>query len=331
MRLSLAVPILAGLLFGWTAIAQADAPPAAPIFYCPTPGKADPAPAATAPKPAAHAGHAIRASTHRHRGCPTQRVAAEHHRWHGHAAAPPRAVASNDVSASQAFIYRYERALHGLDARAADQAWAEGRHPPCPHGPADHCPDRWRHDGPPMGPALAQRQIPPPPCPHGCPGPEAWRHQPDDRAYAQAPPPPAEERPLPPPMMHAPPPPPVPAPPPPPRAYAWQDDHSGYRYDEREQESERAGGWRYSEVGGRGHYQHWGDRFDGEPGWDGRDDGRRDDGQRERHWAAPLYRCPPPVPASSCAAGPDAPVRHSDVDVAGRDAAGYLTWPGKTE
>jgi hypothetical protein len=294
MRLSLAVPVLAGLLFGWAAVAQADAPPAAPIFYCPTPGKADP-PVATPAKPAAklpaHAGHVIRASAHRGHGCPTQRIAAAHHRWHGRAVPAPKALASNDVSASQAFIYRYERALHGLDAHAADQAWAEGRHPPCPHA---------------------------------CPGPGGWRHggPPDHRDYARsAPVPPVEQRPAPPPIA-------APAPPPV-HAYAWQDDHAGARYEDRDEQSERAGGWRYSESDGRGHYEHWGDHFAGEPGWDGRDDSRHDDGAR--HWAPPRYRCPPPVPASSCAAGPDAPVRHSDVAVAGRDAAGYLTWPGKTE
>jgi hypothetical protein len=110
---------------------------------------------------------------------------------------------------------------------------------------------------------------------------------------------------------------------------------------ERVQESERAGGWRYSEVDGQGHYQHWGDHFAGEPAWGDRDDNWRDDGRRDGAWrddvhgqryqAAPRYRCPPPVPASSCGAGPGAPVRHSDAPVAGRDAAGYLTWPGKTE
>jgi hypothetical protein len=301
MRLSLAVPILAGLLFGWAAVAQADAPPAAPIFYCPTPGKADSA--ATPAKPAAaHAG--IRAHAHRHQGCPTVRVAAEHHRRHGPRAAativfsmeraPLQRPAHADVSASQAFIYRYERALHGLDARAADQAWAEGRHPPCPHV---------------------------------CPGPEGWRHdgRSDDHDYAQsAPLPPVEQRPAPAPVAPQ-------APPPSINTYAWQGDHAGDRYGERDAQSERAGGWRYAEIDGHGNYEHWGDHFDGEPGWRDRDDGRQDDGRGERHSAGPRYRCPPPVPASSCAAGAAAPVRHSDVAVAGRDAAGYLTWPGKTE
>jgi hypothetical protein len=351
MRLSFAVPAVAGLLFGWATLAHADAPPAAPIFYCPTPGKPAPAPAATTARPATQAAHVVHASErhHRHPGCPTLRVASEHHDWRGHQHGP-RVLASDDVSASQAFIYRYERALHGLDARAADEAWAEVRHPCPPH--ADHCPGAWRHDGAAMeeGPVLAQRAIAPP-CPQRCPGPEALRHG-DDHVIAQGAP--VEAQPLPeprpphqdwraprgpnqPPQLAWSPPPRVEAPAQPPRpsvhAYAWQDDHSGYR-NERD---ERAGGWSYSEQDGRGHYQHWGDHFAGEPDWDGNgnvlpDDGRRGDGHGERPWAqAPRYRCPPPVPASSCSAGPDAPVRHSDVAVAGRDAAGYLTWPGKTE
>lgn len=351
MRLSFAVPALAGLLLGWGALAHADAPPAAPIFYCPTPGKAAPAPAATPAKPAVHGARVSHASGRRHEGCPTLRVAAEHHRWRGHEHGP-RMVASNDVSASQAFIYRYERALHGFDARAADEAWADGRHACPPH--ADHCPGAWRHDGPPMpmehGPVLGQREIAPP-CPHRCPVHDRWG-QGDDHVFAErAPLPQVEVRTLPPlpepapPRMverHLAPPAPAPAERPPVHAYAWQDGHSGAGYVERDEQAERAGGWSYSEQDGRGHYQHWGDHFAGEPDWDGHgevrhdsrryDDGRRDEGQGERHWAeAPRYRCPPPVPAASCSAGPNAPVRHSDVAVAGRDAAGYLTWPGKTE
>jgi hypothetical protein len=350
MRLSLAVPAFAGLLLGWAALAHADAPPAAPIFYCPTPGKSAPAPAATPAKPAGHAARVVHASERRHQGCPTLHVASEHRHWRGHEHGP-KALASEDVSASQAFIYRYERALHGFDARAADEAWAEGRRPCPPH--ADHCPGAWRHDGPAMdqGPALAQREIPPPPCPHGCPGPEGWRHGDDHRFAESAPLPPVEARALPPLPEPAPPPrlaertPPPPAPRPSVHAYAWQDGHSGYGYAERDEQAERAGGWSYSEQDGQGHYRQWGDHFAGDR--DGRadsrhddggyDDGRyaedrHDDGRGERHWAeAPRYRCPPPVPANSCSAGPDAPVRHSDVAVAGRDAAGYLTWPGKTE
>lgn len=347
MRQSFALAAFAATLLGGATAAQADAPPAAPIFYCPTPGKAQPSPTATPAAAPAHTPHVIHASAHRRQGCPVVPVAARHRHGHAHTAATvvasataptPHPAAQGDVSASQAFIYHYERALHGLDARAADQAWAEGRHPQ---------PDHWRHGGQPTeGPALAQREVPPPPCPHGCPGPEAWRHEnaPPPHVYAQGAPRPVapplvEERPAPPPVEYAPPPrterapppPPIPAPPPPTRAYAWQDDHGGYRQDEQVQERERAGGWRYSEVDGQGRYQHWGDRVAGEPAWSDRDDSRWQDGRGAGYRAAPRYRCPPPVPASSCSAGPDAPVRHSDAAVAGRDAAGYLTWPGKTE
>jgi hypothetical protein len=287
MRLSFAVPVLAGLLLGWAATAQADAPPAAPIFYCPTPAKAGPAPAAT---PAKCPARTARADARRHPGGPTRRIAAERHRWRGRHATS-KALASEDVSASQAFIYRYERAMHGLNPRAAEEAWAEGRHPPCPR----HCPGRdgWRHAGPDRDQDLAQNA----PVPH---------------VVARPPPPPA---------------PPLPAPPPI-HAYAWQDSHGGYRADERERESQRAGGWSYREVDGRGRYQHWGDHFAGEPGGDGHYD---DDGDHDRRWAEGPHRCPPPVPASACTAGQDPAPRHADVAVAGRDAAGYLTWPGKTE
>lgn len=316
MRMSFAVPVAAGLLLGWAALAQADAPPVAPIFYCPTPGKA--APVAAPAVPAAHGAHVIHANVHRHLGCPTKRLAAEHRHWRGREA-PPRVLANNDVSASQAFIYRYERALDGLDARAADEAWAEGHH-------------GWRHDGPPHGPperhVYAETQVEAP-LPPPLPAPPPVR----------VPPPRYAERPLPPPL-------PAPEPPPAPRpsvhVYALQDGHSGYGYRGSEQQSERAGGWSYSEQDGHGQYHQWGDRFAGEP--DGRADGRyvegrRDDGDSwygdgdgQRRWApAPHYRCPPPVPTNSCSAGPNAPVRHSNVAVAGRDAAGYLTWPGKTE
>jgi hypothetical protein len=101
---------------------------------------------------------------------------------------------------------------------------------------------------------------------------------------------------------------PPPAQPAPPanRGYAWSDGQNGYSY----QSSERSGGWGYSEQDGRGRYWQWGDQFGGRPD----------------HWDGP--RCPPPVPANACTAGqaPAAPVYW----VAGRDAAGYLTWPGKT-
>jgi hypothetical protein len=314
MRLLLAAPPLAGLVIGWAALAQADTPPAAPIFYCP----AQVGPAALSAKPAACApNHAPQSHARHAPNRPTGRVALAHHRTHGPAAT--KAVASNDVSASQAFIYRYEQALHGLDARAADQAWAEGRGRPCLHGPDDHCFDRLAHNGPAGAHIYAQRTAAPNASPNPAPAP---------------PPPPAS------PVRASPP---VPAAPPA-RAYAWQDNHSGHRDgervdqserapprplaqawqdghsrygdDERVQERERAGGWRYSEVDGQGHYQHWGDHFAGEPQWrdrveNDRDIASRDDGFGERRF--------------------DAPVRHSGPPAAGRDAAGYLTWPGKTE
>ncbi|MFI4936523.1 MAG: hypothetical protein ACHP7N_18105 [Caulobacterales bacterium] len=108
MRVRSAVSALAGgLVLGWAAMAQAASaapPPAAPIFYCPKPAT----PATT---------------THQY-ACPTHRLArAGHHgrRHHGE-----RELArSGDVSASQAFIYHYERLHHGFDARAADAAWRE--------------------------------------------------------------------------------------------------------------------------------------------------------------------------------------------------------------
>ena len=309
MRLSPVVPTLAGLLFAWAVAAQADAPPpAAPIFYCPSPGKAAASTPGKAPvKPAAPTvAPMVHASAPRPQGCPTMRVAAEHHHWrreerHFAVAPPPapvpaahhRYVADADVSAAQAFIYRYERAVHGLDAGAADQAWAEGRR------------------GPPMGGRfLAQRETPPPPpCPHGCPGPEAWRH-------AGAPPMMAERAP-PPPMAQRAPPPPMPGPQA--RAYAWQDGHAGGGYSI--QRSESAGGWSYREQDGQGHYHQWGDHFPGEPGhgWAGHGD---DHGQR---WAEGPPRGPCP---HACPGGPHG---HAEVyETAGRDAAGFLTWPGKT-
>src|ERR1700722_12049904 len=109
MRLSFAFAALAGLLLAGAATARADAPPAAPIFYCPTPGKADAGPAATPAKAAIHAG------AHRRQGCPVVQVAGQHRHGHRHGAATtvastagraPHPLASNDVSASQAFIYR---------------------------------------------------------------------------------------------------------------------------------------------------------------------------------------------------------------------------------
>ena len=139
-------------------------------------------------------------------------------------------------------------------------------------------------------------QTPPPPCPQGCPGPEAWRHAGPSPMLAE----------------RAPPAPPMPAPQA--RAYAWQDGHAGGGYSI--QRSERAGGWSYSEQDGRGHYHQWGDHFPGEPGhgWAGHGD---DHGQR---WAD--------GPCPHTCGGPRG--QAEVYETAGRDAAGFLTWPGKT-
>ncbi|MFI4975135.1 MAG: hypothetical protein ACHP84_11400 [Caulobacterales bacterium] len=132
MRLPHIAPLLAGgLILGWAGCGQAatnaSPPPAAPIFYCP--GGAKPVhpvcPATRATRAGAH--HARR----RARGHEGWREAEERH--------------EHDVSASQAFIYRYERAEHGLDPRAADMAW---EHPNgfWPHRDGDDGADHHRAD-----------------------------------------------------------------------------------------------------------------------------------------------------------------------------------------
>jgi hypothetical protein len=312
MRLSLVAPALTvGLLCGWAALAKADSPPpAAPIFYCPTPAKG---PAAAQP---AHEVRVARGPRHG-AGCPTMAARRRHGRHEPEYAEGRRHRDDGDVSASQAFIYRYERALHGLDARAADEAWAQGGPPRCPER-AEHCPGAWRHDmGPPPHAYVEQERLPPQP----------ERRAPFEHAPVPPPPAPPERHVF---VEHVP----VPPPPPPPPAYAWQDREGGAVQVER---SEREGGWSYSEQGGRGHYEHWGD-FDGRDGhmdrrWaEGRDDdgGRWDDGaERARH-------CPP-APEHGCGMVAE---HHADHEwrgggdggyrVAGRDAHGFLTWPGKT-
>ena len=141
MRLRTVVPALAGgLILGWVASAQAATgapPPAAPIFYCPTPP--------AAPAPGKHT-----SARHVGGGCPMARVAvADHHHGHGrvHLEARRDVRGDQDVSASQAFIYRYERIHHGLDARAADAAWGPGPRPFGPHGMAMGPGGPLGHDG----------------------------------------------------------------------------------------------------------------------------------------------------------------------------------------
>ena len=320
MRFSYALPALAGgLLLGWAAVAAADAPapPAAPIFYCPSTGqKAAPQ---ACPKPAA---------------APVQPVAVAEHRHVRHRrdvrVAERRAAPREDVSASQAFIYRYEQAEHGLDARAADEAWGHGR-PPCRD--ARGCPPPHREWAERAPPQVIVEHAPP---------------QPQQVIVERAPPPPPQviiEREAPPPpkiiIEHAPAPPPqivferAPAPPPQviyerapacpdhcPRAdaYGWQDREAGAGYRVERRETERAGGWRYSEHDGHAQYQAWGD--------------------------APRHRpCPPQVPEDRCsgASGYGSSAYASDerewqdggygrtYEYSGRDASGYLVWPGKTQ
>jgi hypothetical protein len=333
MRLSFALPAIAGgLVLGWAATAAADppaaanaAPPAAPIFYCPSAAK--PAPGArpqACPTPPAH----VAAAPH------------PHARYHREVRLAERRVRAphEDVSASQAFIYRYEQAEHGLDARAADEAWARRGPPPCPD--ARGCPPHhaWAEAAPPSPQVIVEQAPPqpqqviveraPPPAPQVI--------------IERAPPPPPkiiiEHPPAPPPQIvfeRAPAPPPeviyerAPAcpdrcPPPAPRAYGWEDRAEGGGYRVERQESEHSSGWRYSEQDGQRRYQAWGD--------------------------APRRRpCPPPVPAASCAAaaayaqGGYASGAYASGEAewrdgsygevypySGRDAGGYLVWPGKT-
>ena len=104
MRLSSALSVLAGgLMLGWAVqglATTAAAPPAAPIFYCPR--------GAEAPQ----------------RACPAPNAVTTHHRRHGRVE-PRVAERGGDevLSASQAFIHRYELLHHGFDASAADEAW----------------------------------------------------------------------------------------------------------------------------------------------------------------------------------------------------------------
>ena len=294
--LGLALPAMAGgLVLGWAAIAAAAtpqaagaAPPAAPIFYCPSASAAKPQ-ACLAPP--AHVATAPPRHLRYHREV---RVAE-------HGARPHEAV-----SASQAFIYRYEQAQHGLDARAADEAWA---HAGPPHR-------QWAEAPPPQ--VIVERAPPPP-----------------QVIIERAPPPPPkiiiEHAPAPPPQIvferaPAPPPqviyeraPPCPerCPPPAPRAHGWQDRAASRGYMVERQTRERSGGWRYSEQNGQGRYQAWGDA------------------RRRRP-------CPPPVAAAGCAgaatyASGEAEWRDGSYGsygqvyrYSGRDAVGYLVWPGKT-
>lgn len=308
MRLSLAFSALAGgLVFGWAASAAAGSPPppAAPIFYCPQPPSA---------APSAHHAHARGAH------CPRREAAREdghHHHWREH---DRRYADNDDVSESQAFIYRYERALHGLDAEAADEAWAH------PHGfwPHENHDDGHEAMGPPMhdghmdqhdmmdehmGSHMDEQMGPPP----GQADADRDGHAraPDD----QAGPPVREEheehwdgdR-----GVHG-------------HDYVYEEhrggpgDESGYRYERHESRGDTGWVWRDDD----GHHHAW--------RWDDGDQDRG--GDREG---------PPPCPPDSAAPCTEAHgFRAGDgqwrdgsygsvYQVAGRDAYGYLVWPGKT-
>jgi hypothetical protein len=107
---------------------------------------------------------------------------------------------------------------------------------------------------------------------------------------------------------------------PPPRpsvhGYAWNDGHSGYAIEAQGMRSEREGGWSYSDVNGHRSFHRWGDRFAGEPGMGG----------GPGMGPPPGRPCPPAVPV--CGGG--GPPPEEVYEEAGRDAAGFLTWPGKT-
>jgi hypothetical protein len=193
------------------------------------------------------------------------------------------------------------------DQWRAEQRWAEHEHayaetgPPAPLGPP--CP-RVPHTCPPVannGGGYAQ-MAPPPPAPP--PVRDDWRadERRAERAYAETPPP------LPPPP-HA-----ERAPPPP--AYADRERHDGYVYQR--SESEHSSGWSYSEQDGQGRYQHWDDG-------DGRRPPPRPPCPRADHGCS----ADPPAYADGAAQWQDGSYGHV-YPVAGRDAQGYLVWPGKT-
>jgi len=367
MRLNIASgPLAGGLVLGWAALAQADTPPpAAPIFYCPS--AAHGAPAAGAPAagkscpPAAHAAPTAPAA-------PVARVehARERPRYEARYAegrlverhAPPRYIHEaprEDVSASQAFIYRYERAQHGLNAQAADEAWAHAGGPPPPDYRDDHRVIREREY------AEAVRPVPPVVAPLPPPAP------PEHVIVQPTPPPPVvvEIAPTPPARVYvermAPPPPAyAPACPDhcpmsedrhewrehheyaetaPPPAYSRQEEHYGYinapparAYERREEHY----GYvtpqppAYAEREEREHVDHAYayERRETEQssGWH-YSDGH--DGYAERH---DERRGPcPPSPDHGCSAAASGDSYGAVYQYSGRDSYGFLVWPGKSD
>jgi hypothetical protein len=356
MRLSIALGALAGgLVLASAGLALADAPPptappAAPIFYCPSapgPQKAAPAAGPTAapscpptaqPAPVARVAHRHERPRHEPRyaeGRPAPR------------AAPPR----EDVSASQAFIYRYERALHGFNAEAADAAWAHAGPPPCPRAGPEHCP-------------MAEAPRPPPPPVIAPPPPPA----PPERVYVQpAPPPPVivEVEPTPPARVYveriAPPapPPPVYAPPPCPDRCpmsndGWRDHHDYAAappvYEHRQYVeappapvySGRAQHYGYitppappAPVYER-HEEHYGYVNPAPGAYSGYAYERRETEQSsgwrysdgDGGYAVRRGPCPP-APDHGCSAAADGGYG-AVYQYSGRDAYGFLVWPGKS-
>ncbi|HTX51045.1 MAG TPA: hypothetical protein VME40_16855 [Caulobacteraceae bacterium] len=276
MRLVLALPALAGGAFlGWAGLAGAQAngpPPAAPIFYCPTPA------AAAAPAKAAPA-HRVR-----HAHCPTMREAREHRRVHG-VHEHRYAAAGGDVAEAQALIYRYERAVGGLDARAVREAWQAGGEGPPPPPYAALTPPPPPDMGPPPPPPYGGMLVLRVPPANGRVGPHDGGPPPDEYRGSD-------------------------------RVYAWDDAEAGGRvatFGFQRRDSDSRGVWVFVDRDGERHYLHLG----------------------EAHAAPPP--CPPPHDLG-CTAGEsfqrgDAQWRDGSYGAvyqyAGRDAQGYLVWPGK--
>lgn len=356
MRLSFALPALAGgLLVGWSALAATSAaptPPAAPIFYCPSAPKPAAACVATAPAakstPAARAAPAAKAAPAAQaapaaKPAPAAAVQPRRMRRRYEARFAERRVVGRrpferhqverrfverrtvdwraaDLSEGQRYIHDYERRHHGFEV-GGEETYAGP--PPCPE--RDCPPPRAVIEAPPPPPArVIVKEAPP---------------QPQQVIVARAPPPPPQvivEREAPPPpkivIVHPPAPPPqiiferAPAPPPrviyerapcperceAPGRYGWEGREQGGGVVIERRERERAGGWRYEEQNGRGHYEAWGDaRRDRRCPRGGceRGEGYASSGYESGEWRDGSY------------GGVQA--------YAGRDAHGYLVWPGK--
>jgi hypothetical protein len=176
-----------------------------------------------------------------------------------------------------------------------------------PPAPDVHCP-RVHHDCPQGGYAA---ETPPPPPPRD--GDGWWRsHHGMDDHYAQMAPRPAPV--------------PVPAPPPvrvaqpPAHAFEQQGAAAGYAFERRE--TEHSSGWSYSEADGHGHYQHWDDR-------DGGHDGARPTPPRPPCPPRADHGCGGPAPYANGAGQWSDGSYGAVYEVTGRDAHGFLVWPGK--